>query len=300
MLDTKFYKEQMDKVNFPVAIQEIPTIPREMAQKIVRTDTEDALGIIKSKYRPINHVDAFDGALQTISKAGVCFDNAELKIDSYENGAMAKMEVMFKDHTAVVGKHNLYLKYIARNSYNGRWKFQSFFGWLNTVCFNTLVSGQKLAYTANKHTKSFDISQSTKKIKSAVEAVTQETDRFNKWWDTKVEDDYVADMFSKTIAKQKLSKGSRLAGVSPINKKQLAVLMGLYNEEVTQIHGRGDYGRNKAKGSLWCAYQSATAWSTHLNDIEKNETKRYLVEQDRQAMVSDMVNSDEWKVLENA
>ena len=81
MLDTKFYKEQMDKVNFPVAIQEIPTIPREMAQKIVRTDTEDALGIIKSKYRPINHVDAFDGALQTISKAGVSFDNAELKID---------------------------------------------------------------------------------------------------------------------------------------------------------------------------------------------------------------------------
>ena len=78
----------------------------------------------------------------------------------------------------------------------------------------------------------------------------------------------------------------------------LAVLMGLYDEEVTQIHGRGDYGRNNAKGSLWCAYQSATAWSTHLNDIQKDETKKYMVEQDRQSSVVDMINSAEWKKLE--
>ncbi len=298
MLDTKFYKEQMDKVNFPVAIQEIPTIPREMAQKIVRTDTEDALGIIKSKYRPINHVDAFDGALQKIKQAGVSFNNAEMKLDSFENGAMAKMEVVFKDHNTKIGKHDLSLKYVARNSYNGKWKFQAFFGWLNHVCFNTLVSGQKLAYTASKHTKSFDIEQSNKKIQSAIKSVTDETERFNRWWDTKVEDDYVADMFSKTIAKQKLSAGSRLAGVNQINKKQLSVLMGLYNEEVTQIHGQGDYGRKGAKGSLWCAYQSATAWSTHLNDIQKDETKKYMVEQDRQSSVVDMINSAEWKKLE--
>jgi hypothetical protein len=105
-------------------------------------------------------------------------------------------------------------------------------------------------------------------------------------------------MFTKTIAKQKLSKGSQLAGINQTNKKQLAVLMGLYDEEVTQIHGRGDYGRNNAKGSLWCAYQSATAWSTHLNDIVKDETKKYIVEVDRQNSVSDMINSDAWKQLE--
>ena len=76
--------------------------------------------------------------------------------------------------------------------------------------------------------------------------------------------------------------------------------MGLYNEEVTQIHGGGDYGRNDAKGSLWCAYQSATAWSTHLSDVNKDNTKKYLVQADRQKQVADMVETSKWRELENA
>ena len=298
MLDTKLYEEQLEKINFQVNIEEIDGIPTDMAQKIVRTDTNQPLGIVKSKYKPINHKEAFLGALMQMDKGGVSFKNSEIKIDAYENGAMAKMEVLLKDHNTKIGEHDLSLKFIARNSYNGRWKFQSFFGWLNHVCFNTLVTGQKLAYTSNRHTKSFDISMANNKISNAIEAVTKETDRFQKWWDTPVEDNAIKDMFIKTIAKQKLSKGSQLAGINQTNKKQLAVLMGLYDEEVTQIHGRGDYGRNNAKGSLWCAYQSATAWSTHLNDIVKDETKKYIVEVDRQNSVSDMINSDAWKQLE--
>jgi hypothetical protein len=91
-----------------------------------------------------------------------------------------------------------------------------------------------------------------------------------------------------------------MAGVNETNKKQLSILMGLYNEEVTQIHGKGDYGRKDAKGSLWCAYQSATAWSTHLNDIQRDDTKKYLVQVDRQKMVSELIQTNNWKELENA
>ena len=298
MLNTKLFEEEMEKINFSIDIQDIEGIPTEMGRKLVRTDTDTPLGIIKSKYKPILHKQAFQGALQEMRNGGLTLENAEVSIDSYENGAMAKMEVLLPEKTTQIGDHNLSLKYVARNSYNGRWKFQSFFGWLNHVCFNTLVTGQKLAYTSNRHTKSFDISMANNKIANAIEAVTKETDRFKNWWNTPVEDDAVKDMFTRTIAKQKLSKGSKLAGINQTNKKQLAVLMGLYDEEVTQIHGRGDYGRNNAKGSLWCAYQSATAWSTHLNDIVKDETKKYIVEVDRQNSVSDMINSDAWKQLE--
>jgi hypothetical protein len=194
----------------------------------------------------------------------------------------------------------LFLKYVARNSYNGRWKFQSFFGWLNQVCFNTLVTGQKLAYTSNRHTKSFDIDQSNKKIVNAVKAVTDETERFKNWWDKIVYDEQIKNLFETTIAKQHLSKGSKIAGISETNKKQLAILMGLYHEEVAQIHGKGDYGRNDAKGSLWCAYQSATAWSTHLSDVNKDNTKKYLVQADRQKQVAEMIETNKWKELENA
>ena len=300
MLNTKIYEEEMAKVNFPIDIKEIEGIPYDMGRKLMRTDTDTPLGIVKSKYKPILHKDAFQGALTQMREGGLTLENAEIKIDSYENGAMAKMEVLLPEKTTQIGDHNLSLKYVARNSYNGRWKFQAFFGWLNHVCFNTLVTGQKLAYTSNRHTKSFDIEQSNKKIGNAIQAVTTESERFKTWWDIKVEDEQVKRLFENTIAKQHLSKGSKMAGVNETNKKQLSILMGLYYEEVTQIHGKGDYGRNYAKGSLWCAYQSATAWSTHLKDIQRDDTKKYLVEVDRQKLVSELIETKNWKELENA
>ena len=76
--------------------------------------------------------------------------------------------------------------------------------------------------------------------------------------------------------------------------------MGLYDAEVAQIHGRGDYGRNGAKGSLWCAYQSATAWSTNLGDVKANSTNNHIVKQRRQNDVRNMINSKKWKELEVA
>ena len=300
MLNTKLFEEEMEKINFSIDIQDIEGIPTEMGRKLVRTDTDTPLGIIKSKYKPILHKQAFQGALQEMKNGGLTLENAEVKIDSYENGAMAKMEVLLPEKTTQIGDHNLSLKYVARNSYNGRWKFQSFFGWLNHVCFNTLVTGQKLAYTSNRHTKSFDIDQSNKKNVNAVNAVTDETETFKKCLYTPVQDEQIKKLFETTIAKQHLSKGNKIAGINETNKKQLAILMGLYNEEVTQIHGRGDYGRNDAKGSLWCAYQSATAWSTHLSDVNKDNTKKYLVQADRQKQVADMVETSKWRELENA
>ena len=303
MLNTKIEEsvwKEMQKVNFPIDIQKIDGIPNEMGRKLVRTDVGRPLGIVKSKYKPILHKDAFEGALQEMVNGGLTLDNAQIEIDSYEHGAMAKMEVLLPEKQVTIGNHQLFLKYVARNSYNGRWKFQSFFGWLNEVCFNTLVTGQKLAYTSNRHTKSFDIDQSNKKIQNAITAVTDETERFKNWWDKIVYDEQIKNLFETTIAKQHLSKGSRIAGISETNKKQLAILMGLYHEEVAQIHGKGDYGRNDAKGSLWCAYQAATAWSTHLSDINKDNTKKYLIQVERQKQVSEMIETSKWKELENA
>ena len=296
-------QKELEIINFPIQIQTIAGIPEEMGRKIVRLDHAPAtpLGIVGSRYQPINHMDAFGGAIKSMELGGLDFTDAKLDVSSYENGAMAKMELLLPAHHEKVGTHDLYLKYVARNSYNGRWKFQGFFGWMNEVCFNTLVTGQKLAYTANRHTKSFDIDASNKKITNAVNAVTSATGAFQRWWDTKVEDDAVANMFEKTIAKMPLSQGAKMVAKSETNKKQLYILMGLYNEEVKQLHGSGDYGRKDAKGSLWCAYQASTAWSTHLSDITIREKgKKHIVQYQRQNEVRKMLTSNYWSELEYA
>ena len=303
MLDTKL-QEKLNEVSFKIDIRDIQGIPNDMGRKVVRLDNlgrqeGDPLGIVGSRYKPILHKDAFGGAIQAMQNGGLDFNNAKLDIETYENGGMAKMELLLPSHHTKVGDHDLYLKFVARNSYNAKWKFQSFFGWMNEVCFNTLVSGQKIAYTANRHTTHFDVQSSNLKIQNAVTAITEETKTFNKWWNTRVDDDKVADMFTKTIAKSQASDSQLKYGSPETNKKQLIILMGLYESEATQIHGKGDYGRNGAKGSLWCAYQSATAWSTHLGDYDK-DAKKYIVQQRRQNDVRNMINSKSWKDLEVA
>ena len=304
MLDTKL-KEKLEIIDFKIDIRDIQGIPNDMGRKVVRLDNlgrqvGDPLGIVGSRYKPINHMEAFSGALNAMEKGGLDFTGADLNVHSYENGALAKMELLLPAHKAKIGEHDLSVKFIARNSYNARWKFQSFFGWMNHVCFNTLVSGQKLAYSANRHTTHFDISSSNLKIQNAVSAITDETKTFQNWWDTKVEDNDVAEMFKKTIAKKQINESQVKYGASDLNKKCLLSLMGLYESEVAQIHGKGDYGRNDAKGSLWCAYQAATAWSTHLKDVEESAKKFHIVQKDRQNQVRNMITSNFWKELEVA
>lgn len=301
MLNT-IMQEELRKVNFPIAINNISGIPEDMGRVVVRTDHAPAtpLGIVGSRYKPIPHIDAFGGALKAMESGGIDFTNAKLDIESYEDGALAKMELLLPSHTAKIGNHDLSLKFVARNSYNARWKFQSFFGWMNHVCFNTLVSGEKLAYTASRHTKFFNVEQANLKIKNAVSAVTTETKRFQHWWDKRVEDEDVAKMFKSTIAKSQATEAQLNGGSPDTNKKQLHILMGLYESETKQIHGKGDYGRNGVKGSLWCAYQSATAWSTHLTDIADTTKKQHIVQQRRQADVRNMILSKSWKDLELA
>ena len=205
MLDTKL-QEALQDVSFEIDVRDIQGIPSHMGRKVVRLDQwgaqdGDPLGIVGSRYKPIHHVDAFGGAIEAMKSGGLDFSNNEITVNTYENGAMAKMELLLPAHHVQVGNHDLYLKFVARNSYNAKWKFQSFFGWMNEVCFNTLVSGQKIAYTANRHTTHFNVDASNEKIKNAVTAITDETKSFQKWWDTKVEDQQVIDLFKSTIAK---------------------------------------------------------------------------------------------------
>ena len=303
MLNTKL-EEELSEIDFKIDIRDIQGIPSDMGRKVVRLDNlgrqeGDPLGIVGSRYKPILHKDAFGGALLAMQTGGLDFTDYQLDIKTYENGAMAKMELLLPAHKAKIGQHDLSVKFVARNSYNARWKFQSFFGWMNHVCFNTLVSGQKLAYSANRHTTHFDVKTSNMKIQNAVSAITDETKRFQHWWDKPVNDEQVAEMFKKTIVKGTITDAQANSGFSDINKKQLYILMGLYDQEVKQIHGMEDYGRKSAKGSLWCAYQSATAWSTHLGDVtSKTVDKKHIVQQKRQSKIRDMINSKSWKQLE--
>ena len=293
--------QQLQPLRFPVEMRNISGIPEHMGRQLVRTDRAPAtpIAIHKSRYKPISHTDAFVTSLEAIDGTGIDMDNVEMQVDSINDGAMASIEVLFKSHHMKIGDHDLYLKYVARNSYNQVWKYQSFFGWMNSVCFNTLVSGQKLSYSANRHTARFDSASAVKKIRVAAEAVLSDKPLFEKWWNTPVSDEQALDLFKKTLVKYPKTEAQIMAGEGQHNIKQLSHLTENFQSEAQQLHGSGDYGRSGASGSLWCAFQAATAWSTHCRDSIEDRSN-FKLKEERERKVKSMISSTKWKELEAA
>ena len=293
---------KIEPLKFPIEMRPIPSIPTELGRQLVRLDRAPAtpLAIHKSRYKPITHTEAFEPSLMAMEQAGLDLDNVDMVVEQQQDGAMASIDVTLKSHTMKIGNHQLFLKYVARNSYNQVWKYQSFFGWMNEVCFNTLVSGQKLSYTSNRHTLRFDPKSTVNKIKKAVEIVQNDKPLFDKWWNTPITDNQALNLFSNTLVKYKKTDAQIMLGQRETNQKQLSVLMENFQQESIHLHGSGDYQKkSKNEGTLWCAFQSATAWSTHCRDaIDGRST--YKLKEEREQKVKSMINSQSWIALEAA
>jgi hypothetical protein len=293
----------LKEIDFDIAINPIQGIPEQMGRVVRRIDTNTPLGVVGLKYRPVTHKNAFGGAIEAINNSNIDTEGYTYDLRSHEYGALASLEINFPAHTARIGTHDLSAKYIARNSYNGTWKFQSFFGWMNNVCFNTMVVGRKLAYTSSRHTANFCVEESHDKMTNAIAAMNDDLPQFQSWWDRKISDLEAAEIFKTSIAKSQANDMDLMAGASNQNVKQLSILMNLYDDEVRNLHGSGDYGERGSDrgtpGTLWSVYQAATAWATHLSDIQSPDKKKHLIKQKRQSSVAAMINSRLWKSMEH-
>ena len=102
--------QQLQPLRFPVEMRDIQGIPPHMGRQLVRTDRAPAtpIAIHKSRYKPISHSDAFLNSLIAIDGAGIDTNNVEMKVDSFDDGAMASIEVLFKSHKMKIGTHDLF------------------------------------------------------------------------------------------------------------------------------------------------------------------------------------------------
>ena len=307
MLNTLMPFDQIDLTprQFPVALAPIDGVPEARYKKVIRTDMDapdNFMGMAGSRYKPISHEEAFTHAIDNLKKQNLSFEGAQGRLDVSGNGALAKIEVEFPAHRRTIGDQPIHVKYVARNSLNGVWRYQSFFGWLNQICFNTLVSGEKLAYFSNRHTNRFDIDAANDSIRTAAKLITEpnsETLRcYRAWWHSPITDDEARDVLKSSIAKSNATPDQVMDGVSGQNTKQLTLLMDKFRHEATHIRGRGDYGRNHAQGTLWDLFQAGTSWSTHLEDVLKIKNQP-VVQQKREEAVRKMVSMKKWKKLEN-
>jgi len=118
--------------------------------------------------------------------------------------------------------------------------------------------------------------------------------QMNNWFDTMVDRDTIIDMFSETLA----SRVDNVKRTKVANKVMLSHLMKVFDEEARHLHGKSAYGSyaSNTNGSLWCAYNAATHWSSHVSQSKSDTPQNVRVT--REDRVKKMLASPEWLSLE--
>ena len=281
----------------------ISTIPSSIGVGIRRVDTKQPLGIVSDKYEVVQYMDIVDGVEQAIARSGMDLNHAEFATNVYDDGAKIELTAKFPAHEVAVGISQDKPDYVIpefkfRTSQNRTWANNGMMGLWRSACWNTLVSGDKLAYVYGRHTKNFNVDRFATKIQNAGEFISGNgLTEMRTWYDTKVTRDKAINLFTKTLAQ----RTDNVTRKKVANKVMLSNLMKTFDEENRHLHGRGNYEKyaTLTEGTMWTAYQSATSWSTHVEGYGTNrkQAKAYNARPMREEKVRKMLGSTEWKEL---
>ena len=242
-----------------------------------RTDTKQTLSIVSERYEPVQYRPIVHGVEEAIDKSGMDRTNAVFETNVFDNGAKLELRALFPAHQMEIDKGDVVTpEFRFRSSHNGTWANNGFMGGWRNACWNTLVSGDKLAYIFGKHTKNFSIIGFASKIKAASEYIANDgLNQMRNWYHTDVSRDNIIHLFTHTLAKRTNNVSRE---VEP-NKVMLSNLIKIFDEENRHLHGRGSYEKYgiQNKGTLWSAYQAATWWSSHDKDGGKRSRPSHTV-----------------------
>ena len=256
-----------------------------------RTDSKEPIAIVSDKYEPVQYLDLVENIEEAIAMSGIDLDGAEFQTNVIGHGEQLELTAKFHAEATTIDDRNdtVIPQFKFRTSHNRTWANNGMMGYFRSACYNTLVDGNKLAYVYGRHSKNFSVTSFASKIRAASDFIANDgMDQMKMWYNTSIDRDQAISLFSNTLAKStdNVTKAHRP------NKVMLSTLMKTFDEENRHLIGRGNYEgySQQTKGTLWTAYQAATAWSTH---VPKANTR--VLREDK---VRKMLASPQWKELE--
>ena len=254
-------------------------IDKDRYKAIVRTDTNEVLGVHSGKYNMVKHNDIVENIMEGVALADISKDY-DHSIKVYENGSKLKGSFVFNDLVQNDPEVNDIIRFKVdyMNSYDGMWSIMINAYGERLWCLNGCTSPESVTREKNKHTAGFNVQASADQIKLALEVFFNDRERWDAWRATKVSNDQVQKVFEKTLAKP-----TTPTLTNKVNWKQLTRLMDNYRQEVNVL------GNNK-----WAAYNAATDWASHPENVPNPH--RVIVR--RQDAVQKMLNNKAWEGID--
>ena len=273
-------------------------ISKDLGVGLRRTDTKEPIAIVKDSYEPVQYKDVVDGIENAIMLSGINTVDAEFKTSVHDDGAKLELRARFPAHKqTMIRQHDEVIpEFVFRTSHDRTWANNGMMGLWRSMCFNTLVNGDKLSYVYGRHTKNFDVDGFASKIKESFNFVACEgMEKLRGWYETRVNRKEAVNLFTNTLAQ----RTDNITKKKVANKVMLSNLMKIFDLENQHIEGRGHYERYGVReaGTLWTAYQAATYWSSH---VDKTKGAEHTTKVNREDRVRKMLVSPQWMELEAA
>ena len=294
MFDHSKIDFQVEK--FPLWSMDQVQVPANVGVGIRRTDNRLPLAVVSEEYEPVQYREIVSGVEEALNMALLDLTDATFTTNVYDNGAKLELRATFPAHKMSMreGKDSMVPEFVFRTSHNRTWANSGMMGLWRAFCYNTLVSGDKLAYVYGRHTKNFHVPAFASKVKAAGEFISGEgLTQMRGWYDTKVSRDGAINLFTNTLAQ----RTDNVSKKKVANKVMLSNLMKIFDEENRHIHGSGRYEgyAKREEGTLWTAYNAATYWSSHPDS--KGGSSPHNVKVSREDKVRKMLASPEWEAL---
>lgn len=273
-------------------------LSKDLGVGLRRRDTKEPIAIVKDSYEPVQYKDIVNGIENAIILSGIDTTDAEFKTNVHDNGAKMELRARFPAHRQhmISNLDSVDPEFVFRTSHDRTWANNGMMGLWRSMCFNTLVSGDKLSYVYGRHTKNFDVDGFASKIRESFNFVASEgMGKLRKWYTTPVIREEAANLFTKTLAQ----RTDNITRKKVANKVMLSNLMKIFDLENKHIEGRGNYEKYgiRKQGTLWTAYQAATYWSSH---VDKTKGAAHTTKVNREDRVRKMLVSPQWMELEAA
>ena len=268
--------------NFPIKMMPTPNAvtgePVPNSVQVIRTDTDEVMGVHGSKYKPVSHDLAVESMLDAAKAANISSD-FKTKIEVYEGGRKLRARIIWPDVT-IEPEVGDYVRYeaLATNSLDGSWSFAQWSQGNRLWCKNGCTTADISAYSKYKHTRSINVEGSAIKIANGMSAFKEQKGIWQSYMGVKVSNDQAESFFKKHLCKMH----TRQSNTTKTNERQLNNLLFQWSEEKAAL------GPNK-----WALYNTLTHWATHTQDMRSPHTARH----NREAIITSAMRSSAWKEL---
>jgi len=244
---------------------------------VVRTDTNQCLGVVGPRYKAVNHREMIDNQRAIIARSGLNTDGIVENIVTDRNGARCYVKHTLPNQALETPDGDMAaLSFLGVNSFDGLFSFMLSAGARQSACMNGQIftEGSSTIYKS-RHTRQLDIHQGAQIVGKGLEIMMQQNELWKIWYQTVPSQQLIEAIFSAAA-------GIDLSDENAAKNRNYLYLWRVFTETYARRQGN----------NLWAVYNALTDWATHAPAMKKTSSSIVTLQNRRATKVSKVISND--------